>query len=70
MRCSPVVEMGLMLSCRTIVMMSNGGSAHGTWLVQGWFPYDKELWGPNVLEQSLASGDMVRFFLWTLFAQA
>ena len=30
------------------------------WLVQGWFPYDKELWGPNVLEQSLASGDMVR----------
>ncbi len=27
--------------------------------MQGWFPYDKELWGPNVLEQSLASGDMV-----------
>ena len=29
------------------------------WCMQGWFPYDKELWGPNVLEQSLASGDMV-----------
>lgn len=28
--------------------------------MQGWFPYDKELWGPNCLEQSLATGDMVR----------
>lgn len=31
--------------------------------MQGWFPYDKELWGPNALEQSLASGDMVRILL-------
>ena len=30
--------------------------------MQGWFPYDKELWGPNALEQSLGSGDMGRVF--------
>ncbi len=29
-------------------------------VVQGWFPHDSDLWGPNVLEQSLAAGDMVR----------
>lgn len=28
--------------------------------LQGWFPHDSDLWGPNVLEQSLAAGDLVR----------
>ncbi|CAK0780456.1 hypothetical protein CVIRNUC_005059 [Coccomyxa viridis] len=26
---------------------------------QGWFPIDKDLWGPNMMEQNLAAGDVV-----------
>ena len=29
--------------------------------VQGWFPIDKDLWGPNMMEQNLVAGGMVSF---------